>query len=60
MYSEGQITPKGTAAIARVAPHAAVAYGGKKVYDSDTVRRIRAKYQEHKIKKQMRRAQRGY
>ena len=51
---------KGTAAVARVAPHLAVAYGGKKVYESGPVRRLRAKYQEYKIRKAMKQDQRGY
>lgn len=45
---------------ARFAPHAAGAYGAKKAWESDTVQGIRRKYQEHKLRKAMEQAQRGY
>jgi hypothetical protein len=48
------------AAVARVTPHIGAAYGAKKAYESDTVQGLKRKYQEHKIRKAMRQAQRGY
>lgn len=45
---------------ARFAPHAAGAYGAKKVWESEPVQNVRRKYQEHKIRKAMRQAQQGY
>lgn len=52
---------RGAALLARVAPHAAVAYGGKKVYDSEPVQRLRAKIQEYKYNRALKRAQQqGY
>lgn len=51
---------KGTAAIARIAPHLGVAYAGKKAYESEPVQRLRAKYQRYKYNRAMKKAQRGY
>ena len=51
---------KNLAVAARFAPHAAGAYGAKKAYESEPVQRVRMKYREHKIRKAMRQAQRGY
>jgi hypothetical protein len=51
---------KNLAAVARVAPHVAVAGGAKKAYDSETSQRLRNKYREYKIRKAMRTVQQGY
>jgi len=51
---------KNLAAVARVAPHVAIAGGAKQAYESEPVRKVRRKYQEYKIRKAMRQAQQGY
>lgn len=45
---------------AKAAPYAAAAYGGKKVYESDPVQRMRYRYAMYKQRKAMEQAQRGY
>ena len=50
------------ATAARIAPHAAVAYGAKKGYESETTQRARMKYRNWKMRRAMKKAQRqqGY
>lgn len=48
----------GLAMAARIAPHAAVAYGAKKGYESETSQRVRMKYRNWKMRRAMKRAQR--
>lgn len=45
---------------AKSLPYAAIAYGGKRAYESDPARRLRYKYQMYKQRKAMEKAQRGY
>lgn len=57
-YLEGRGRPN-LAVVARVMPHAAAAYGAKKLYDSDFVQGLKRKYQIHQMNKAVRQ-QRGY
>jgi hypothetical protein len=51
---------KNLALAARYTPHAVGVLGAKKAWESETAQNLRRKYQEHKMRKAMERAQRGY
>jgi hypothetical protein len=59
MAEHGVQSPLAHAA-AKAAPLAIAAYGGKKVYESEPVQRLRYRYALRKQRKAMEQAQRGY
>jgi hypothetical protein len=59
MAEHGVESPLAHAA-AKTAPYLAAAAGGKAVYESEPVQRLRYKYHMYKQRKAMEKAQRGY